>query len=234
MTNKLKNIVLINDYLFNRGGADQVALISAEALAKSGYKVIYFGAYMNSENKSPKVFNLQIISTEQYDLLSNPSRIKAFIQGLWNIKAKNILESHLENLPRNETVVHIHGWKNALSSSVIRLVIKLKFPLVITLHDYFSVCPNGGFYNFKTNQICQLRALSIPCLLTNCDKRMYSHKLWRFLRAIIQQKIGLIPSRTDNFIFVSNFSKDIILPYISINKSNFRVNNPISVRKAPQ
>ena len=54
--------------------------------------------------------------------------------------------------------------------------------MVVSAHDFFLSCPNGGHFDFNRSAICELKPLSAACLLANCDKRHYGHKLWRVAR----------------------------------------------------
>jgi glycosyltransferase involved in cell wall biosynthesis len=61
---------------------------------------------------------------------------------------------------------------------------------VISTHDYFLACPNGGFFDFNSKQPCQLAPLSCACLGKDCDRRSYLQKLWRVARSVMRR--GLI------------------------------------------
>ena len=39
------------------------------------------------------------------------------------------------------------------------------FRVVVTLHDYFSVCPNGGLFNYVTQKHCLKEPMSISCMV---------------------------------------------------------------------
>ena len=51
--------------------------------------------------------------------------------------------------------------------------------LILHGHDYFNGCPNGAFFNYRTERECCLTPLSKACLRTQCDKASHAHKLWR-------------------------------------------------------
>jgi len=228
----LKNIIIINDYGFIEGGASQVAISSAIKLASLDYNVTLFCGVL-SDTKELKFNNLNIVSTKQYDILADPNRLRAIFNGVWNSKSARILSELLDRYDCKYTIIHIHTWTKALSSSVVNIAFKKKFKIVFSLHDYFSVCPNGGFFNFKKNCACNLKPLSIPCLLTNCDVRSYPQKLWRSMRQYVQQHYGKLPSGIRNFIFLSDFSEKILKEYMPDNANIFRINNPIEVSKHP-
>jgi len=89
-----------------------------------------------------------------------------------------------------DTVVHVHGWSQILSPSIFHALARHEARVVLTTHDFFTTCPNGGYVNYRKGDICHVRPLSLPCLASNCDKRNYGHKLWRFARSLTQKKAG--------------------------------------------
>ena len=233
-----KNIIIINDFAYVEGGASSVALSSAIGLAKLGFHVTLFAAV------KPVMQDLidngvNVILTDQYDILSDNNRLRAAVQGIWNFKAARLLEDYLEQIEPSETIVHLHIWVKSLSSSLIPKIIRKKVKLICTLNDYFIACPNGGFFNYKKNKICDLKPLSWRCALQNCDARNYTHKVWRFIRQCIQKKIGMIPAKINNFITVSEFNKNILKSYLPSDCNCFTIpnlilshyDNPIAVER---
>jgi glycosyltransferase involved in cell wall biosynthesis len=61
--------------------------------------------------------------------------------------------------------------------------------LVLTAHDYFLTCPNGGYFVYPRQSPCELRPGGWQCLVTQCDRRHYGHKLWRFVRHQIRRSL---------------------------------------------
>ena len=183
----VKNIILFNDFAHVNGGAAQVCIQSALGLKERGYHVVLFSA-TNEIDQRLKDHGIQVVQTHQYDILSNPSKVCASIQGIWNRKAQKVLEAEiLDKYEPSDTVIHIHGYIKALSPSIFSTLSKYKFPVAITLHDYFLACPNGGFYNYQSQHICDYSPLSRTCVCSNCDVRNYPQKLWRVFRQYIQR-----------------------------------------------
>ena len=89
-----------------------------------------------------------------------------------------------------DIVVHVHGWSQILSPSIFHALAKHQTRVVLTTHDFFVTCPNGGYVNYRKGDICNLKPLSLPCLASNCDKRNYLHKLWRYARSLTQEGAG--------------------------------------------
>lgn len=227
---KLENIVIVNDYSYINGGCSKVAIISAIQLSKAEYNVILFSAVEPISHELTKA-RVKVVSTSQYDILNNPNRASAFIQGIWNKKAEEALIKSLKTLDSENTVIHIHSWTKALSSSVIKVAVKNHFKIVLTMHDYFTACPNGGFYNYNTEEICHLKPMSKRCILCNCDSRHYYHKIWRLLRQNKQIKKGLLPNGVKNYIYISEMSKNILNPFLPEEANSYYVKNPVDIEK---
>jgi glycosyltransferase involved in cell wall biosynthesis len=175
--------------------------------------------------------SVHVVCTGQADILNDPNRIRAAFQGLWNLRAARKMVQLLDSFDPIGTVVHLHGWTKSLSSSVIRPVLKRHIPVICTMHEYFIACPNGGFYDYRSNSICHLRGLSLPCLTTNCDKSGYGHKLWRVGRQIIQKSGGHLPGGIKEFIAISRFSRNILEPYLPPDARIHQIVNPVFVDK---
>ncbi len=224
----LKNIVIINDYAHINGGAGQVALASAIGLAKRNHRVSVLAA-VGPVMEALQHSSAKVIITGQCDILNDPNMLRAATQGLWNVKARKTMTALLASLDPSSTIIHIHSWTKALSSSVIRVAIKKGFRVVCTLHDYFVACPNGGFFDYQRKVSCSEEPLSIACLLKNCDARSYLQKLWRAARQEVQCTLGLIPSGINHFITISDFSETLLKPFVPRNAVVYRIENPVNI-----
>lgn len=223
-------IIILSDYAFVNGGNAQIALTTSIALAKKNYDVTLFTAVGPIDDFLINVPNLKVICLNQYDILSDPNRIRAMINGLWNFKSRKEFKILLRNFDKNDTIIHIHSCSKALSSSCIQIANKMGFKMVYHLHDYGIACPNMGFYNYKKQEICKLEPLSIKCIITNCDSRCYLHKCWRVIRQFVQENIGGVPKNV-HYIYISKFSYKILTPFLNKKNKIFYVSNPIDIQK---
>lgn len=229
---KPSNIVFVSDFAHVEGGASKVAIMSAIALANAGY-VIHFLSAVAPVDPLLEQSPVRMTLTGQIDILRDQNRFRAAWQGIWNRTAAKKMERLLHELDPRETVVHVQTWTKALSSSVVAIALRLGFPVVLSLHDYFSVCPTGGFYNFQSSSICPLRPMSIRCISEHCDSRSYGHKLWRVARHVVQDSAGGLPSGIRHFIASSEFSARIIRPHLPTNHQIYKVSNPVEIQKGP-
>lgn len=217
-------IVIINDFAHVNGGASQVAIENALSLYKLGHQVIFFTA-VTPIDKRLQSSGVKIICTQQPECLHYENKLWGAVTGVWNRKAYRLLTQLLQKLDPHKTIVHVHIWIKALSASVFKAIAENHFRMVITAHDYFLACPNGGFYNYHKQQICKYHALSLRCIFTNCDKRNFAQKLYRVLRQYIQTQ--MIAGNQLNLVFVSHFSEEILRHQIRCPYRGKIIYNPI-------
>lgn len=231
MPNSELTVVVVNDSAHIVGGAAQVALMSAQILAQRGHSVVLFSAVLPVD-PSLEQAGVRVVCTGQQEILGNPNRIAAAVQGIWNRKASTEMSALLLSLDPRKTVVHIHSWTKALSSSIVPAILDHGAGIVVTMHDYFLACPNGGFFDYVSKEICHREPLSPDCVMTNCDSRSYLQKLWRVARQQVQLSAGRLPSSVRHFIAISDFSRSIIEPFLPVGAKLYNISNPINVERA--
>lgn len=223
---KVENVVIVNDFNYIQGGASKVAIDTARMLNECGLNVYFFSAVNKNEEN---IDGITYISTNQREALKEKNKIKGAINGIYNLKARRKLKELLKKLNPENTIIHVHGWTKALSSSIFDIAFKMKFKVVLTLHDYFTACPNGGYFNYRQNEICHLQPLSRNCIKCNCDSRNYGFKLYRIVRQFVQNKIVKLNDRLEYAISISNFSEKILKPTLGKNTKITRIYNPIDI-----
>lgn len=222
----VKTVVIVNDFNYTQGGASKVAIDTARLLKKENIEVIFFSAVNNEEEK---IDGVKYITTNQKEALKEKNKIKGALNGIYNLKAKKEFKQLLNTLDKDTTIIHVHGWTKALSSSIFDIAFKMKFKVVLTLHDYFTACPNGGYFNYKKNEICHLKPISWKCIKCNCDSRNYGVKLYRVIRQFVQNKIVKLNEKLENVITISEFSEKILKPTLGKNTKITRIYNPIDI-----
>jgi glycosyltransferase involved in cell wall biosynthesis len=208
------NIVIINDNAHINGGAAKIAIMNAHDLAERGHRVFFLCALLPVAAELKGRPNIKVICSGQYEIIADPSRSRAFLQGWWNTKAERLAKELFTSLDPTKTVVHLHTWAKALSSSVTRAAIDRGFRMVCTLHDFMLVCPTGTLFNHPEQRICHLTPMSPPCVRSHCDARSYPQKLWRVGRQMIQTRFGMIPDGISDFIAHSELVSEVMRPHL--------------------
>ena len=160
--------IVVNDFDYVQGGASKVAIENAMLLHRTGESVVFFSGCSKNEKYPFPVFSL---NQKEVANGQNPFR------NLYNKKAINSLMNLIND--SDEYIVIIHGWTKILSSSIFKVGKKKNVSVILTCHDYFSVCANGGLYNYGKDKICFKKCLSASCILCNCDSRNYCVKMYK-------------------------------------------------------
>lgn len=231
MAKKISNIVVVNDFDYIQGGASKVAIQTANLLKEKNKDLnVYF--FSGCHDKTSTLNNnIVSICTNQGEFLKDKNKFRGIFNGLYNFKAKVLFKKMLNSLDKEETIIHIHGWTKCLSSSVFDIAFKMNFKVVLTMHDYFTACPNGGYFNYPKNEICQLKPLSYKCLNCNCDSRNYTFKLYRVFRQFIQNYIVKLNAKIENVIGISDLNIRVLKETLNKNVIIKKIYNPIELKK---
>lgn len=198
---RVSNVVIVDDTSRNFGGTAKVAYETARVLSARGINVVYFAGYGPADDR---LSNVEVMEVREEPFLDCSSKVRGAIEGLWSRATYDKLRQLLCGFDPGDTVVHVHSWTHALSSSVFTACKRAGFKTVVTLHDYFLSCPNGGLYDYARDDLCSKTPCSPSCVLRNCDKRNYAQKLYRCARIAIQ-KMALRKCKV-TFCYLSEFT----------------------------
>jgi glycosyltransferase involved in cell wall biosynthesis len=226
------SIVLVNDHCYVQGGAARIAIDEAVGLAHRGLDVTFIGATgpVGPELAACAARTICLEQPELADVANHPS---VAFQGLWNVAAYRRTRQVLARLDPANTVLHVHGFTKSLTTSPVRAAVRAGFPVLVTLHDFFSSCPNGNLYDYRRELPCTLTPMSAACVLTNCDKRSYAHKVYRVVRGAMQRWPGLMPGGVRDFVGLSNRSVELLSPHLPVGRRVHRLENIIDVEQQP-
>jgi glycosyltransferase involved in cell wall biosynthesis len=225
-------VIILNDHASITGGSASVAIVSARELAAQGVRVTFFSCVGPVAPELEGIRNLEVICLGQEEIAKNPNRLQAFSGGLRNARAVRALRALLATKSPERTIVHVHGWTKALSPFALAAVTRLSFRLVVTLHDFFISCPNGGFFDHGADVVCQRQPLSLSCWRCRCDRRSHAHKIWRNVRTVLQNRVLGIPGRVAHYVAVSQFSLAVMRPHLPAGARTTVVRNPLECEPA--
>ena len=218
-------IVIVSDFGYVEGGAVAVAVKTALLLASKGRKVVFFcGEGPICEDLA--LSDVETVCLDMPSINSNPSRLNAIRNGIWNSHAYESFLGLLKRDDLKDAIVHVHTWTKVLSSAVFAAATENGNPILLTVHDYFSVCPNGGFYDYNDKRICGRKPMSGSCICRNCDKRSYAQKLWRVARQARQDR-WVRNNPKVHYAFVSEYCRDILIPFLHSEYNYVVLRNPI-------
>jgi glycosyltransferase involved in cell wall biosynthesis len=220
-------ILIFNDYAHIEGGAGKVAIESAIKLAEQGHEVIFFSAVGPVSPELAGGSLKRIICLNQNDILSSKNKLFSMFSATYNWQAvRSLKKLFSEWMP---DIAHFHGVSKALSWGPVNTVFSFKIPIVYTLHDFGLLCANLGIYNFKTDKPCDYYkdGRAFKCMSTNCDKRSYGHKLWRWFRFLFTKNILKVNEKISGYIAVSDFVRNFFIDFLPSDKIIKVIRNPM-------
>lgn len=176
----IDRVVIIDDYTSARGGATTLSLLSAKLFRDLNIPVTYICGD-DGANAELAGLGVSIVPLNSHDLI-NAGRAKAFVAGIYNVFAVRMIATWVRANDTPNTAYHVHGWSKILSPAIFKALMPVARRCVVHAHDFFLACPNGAFFDYQAQEICFRPPLGVSCIATACDKRSYSHKLWRAAR----------------------------------------------------
>lgn len=224
-------VVIVSDFGSVNGGAAKVAIESARGLAEAGVAVVFACAIAPvSERLTHTNITVEMFGADEVWKVG--SKLAAARQGIWNEAAHRWLGSLLARQPAG-TVAHLHQWTKAFSPAAIAAAGESGLPVFVTMHDYFSFCPAGGYFDFQKGRLCDKSPMGAACIATNCDRASYAHKLVRVARQWRSDK-ALAACRDLTFIHVSDFARRFAEPFLPGHARHVTVENMMEAeRRAP-
>lgn len=206
-------ILMINKFLYPKGGAETYVFRLGESLQALGHEVQYFGMEHpdnivgNAVNACTK--NLDFHNSSRWTQLTYPFRI------IYSAEARKQIRRVLEDLQPD--VCHLNNFNYQLTPSVILEIRKWeketgrRCRIVYTAHDPQLVCPNHMCMNPNTHRLCK------KCLhgsFWNCTEGRCIHG--SFVRSVIGSleaiawKWAEVYRQIDTIICCSHFMKGIL------------------------
>ena len=176
---------------------------------------------------------IRVVCLEQDDVTTARSKLAFAAQAIWNGAASRALARELAACDPRDTVVHVHAFAKALSPSIGTALRDSGLPCLYTMHEFFLVCPTGGFYAYPEQTICHRTPMSASCIVANCDARSYPRKVARMVRHVGLAHVARLPELFSHVITISDLQERVVRPLLPHGTVFHRVDNPIAVPQAP-
>ncbi|MBQ5777780.1 MAG: glycosyltransferase family 4 protein [Oscillospiraceae bacterium] len=200
-------ILMVNKFLYPRGGSESYMLSLGETLSEMGHEVEYFGMF----DEKNTVGNSAGQYTRNMDFHSTgPARLLYPFKILFSFEAKKKIGKVIDEFKPD--VVHMNNINFQLTPSIIYAVKKRGIPLVQTVHDFQMVCPNHLLYNFDKNEPCEkcLQGSYLSCLKNKCIHGSRIKSLLGIFEALLYRILGTY-KKVDLFITPSRFLEKKLL-----------------------
>ena len=211
-------ILMVNKFLYSRGGCENYMLFLAEQLKKMGHEVEYFGMYDEKNtvgNRAEKYTQNMDFHSKGAERFLYPFKI------IYSFEAKKKIMQVIEEFKPD--IIHMNNINFQLTPSVIYGAKKKGVPVVQTVHDYQMICPNHLLYNFEKNEICEkcLKGSYGGCVKNKC---IHGSKVKSIIGAVEARLYSLLGTykKVDLYISPSYFLEEKLLSAKKLYKGKTR------------
>ena len=194
-------ILMVNKFLYPRGGAETYMLKLGDELRDLGHEVEYFGMF----DEKNTVGNSVGMYTTNMDFHSTGlARFLYPFKIIYSAEAERKIGKVLDDFKPD--IVHMNNINFQLTPSIIYAIKKRNIPLVQTVHDYQMICPNHLLYSFKETKSCDrcIGGSKWNCTKYNC---IHDSKVKSLLGTIEAKLYGILKTYklVDLYICPSEF-----------------------------
>lgn len=201
-------ILMVNKFLYNKGGAETYTIKLGEILKSHGHEVEYFGL----KNDKNTLFNSADAYVTDADFTKGiKANLTAPFRIIYNAEARREIRKVLDKFQPD--VVHLNNIHFHLTPSIILETDKYRkqtnrdVKIIYTAHDYQLICPSHGLFDTEIN-VCErcLGGNYTHCLRTKCIKNSRAKSLLGTLDAYYW-KHSKAYSYVDTIVCCSEFLK---------------------------
>ncbi len=224
-------ILMVNKFLYPRGGCETYMLKLSEELKSKGHEIEFFGMY----DEKNTVGNSENLYTTNMDFHSTGiARFFYPFKIIYSFEASKKIGKVLDSFKPD--IVHMNNINFQLTPSIIYAIKKRNIPLVQTVHDYQMICPNHLLYSLKEAKPCErcVNGSKFNCLKYSC---IHSSKVKSLIGAIEAKLYSLLKTykKVDLFVCPSKFLAEKLLSADSLYKGKtFMVHNFIEKKPMPE
>ncbi len=198
-------ILLVNKYLFPKGGDAVATLQTYDLLKAMGHEVFVWGMAHPSNPEYP--LSAYFVSNIDYDArLSLRGQIALAMKVWYSFEAKKKMERVLDLVKPD--IVHLNNFAHQISPSILDPIKRRHVPIVMTMHDFKLVCPVYSLTRIgRPCELCR-RKRFFYCTLFGCMKGSYLKSAVNTIEMYLHHSLLHIYDAIDCFISPSVFLKD--------------------------
>jgi glycosyltransferase involved in cell wall biosynthesis len=198
-------IILINKFLYPKGGDAISTITTGNILAARGHEVHYWG--MDHPDNPSYPYRNFFVSYVDYDSSKGIiDKVKSSMNILYSFEARRKMLALLKKIKPD--IVHLNNFAHQISPSILDAIKEYNIPTVMTMHDYKLVCPAYSLYSKgKTCEKCQLGRY-YKCFINRCTKGSFFKSLVNVAEMYLHHNILRIYDMVDIYISPSRFLKE--------------------------
>ncbi len=197
-------ILMINKFLYPKGGAETYFLKIGKYFEEMGNEVQYFGMFDEKNtvgNKANQYTSKMDFHTKGIDKMKYPFKI------IYSTEARRKIRKVIEEM--RPDIIHLNNINFQITPSIIDEINKFKMPVVQTVHDYQMLCPNHLLFDIHNKVPCEkcLTESKWNCTKYNCIHYSKLKSIIGSLEAILYNSKNTY-SKVDYYICPSKFMEN--------------------------
>ncbi len=223
---EILKILLVNKFLYPKGGDAISTINTGKLLSAKGHNVIFWGMKHSKNSKYPyKEYFIE--NTDYYKPMKIREKINNSLKILYSFEAKRRIEELINVVKPN--IVHLNNFSHQISPSILDVFARYKIPSVMTMHDYKLVCPSYSL--LRDGRPCEKcrNAKYFWCFFKKCTKDSCIKSLLNVVEMYLHHKTLHIYDKIDVFISPSKFLKEKVKE-MGFKRNIFCLSNFISTK----
>ena len=224
-------ILMVNKFLYPRGGCETYMLKLSEELKRQGHEIEFFGMY----DEKNTVGNSENLYTTNMDFHSaGIARFFYPFKIIYSLEAYKKIGKVIDSFKPD--IVHMNNINFQLTPSIIYAIKKRNIPLVQTVHDYQMICPNHLLYSLEEAKPCErcINGSKFNCFKYGC---IHGSKAKSLIGVIEAKLYSLLKTykKVDLYVCPSKFLEEKLLSADSLySGKTFMVHNFIEKKSMPE
>lgn len=199
-------ILLVNKFLYQRGGAETYVLKLGDCLRQLGHEIQYFGMH----DRQNTVGNTLHLETKHLDFhAAGAERFLYPARILYSREAKRKIKALVGHFQPD--VVHLNNINYQLTPSVIDGAWEMGVPMVQTVHDAQMVCPSHMLLDWKERTPCErcVEGSKWNCAVHRCIHGSLVKSILGSVEGTLYQRLSCY-SRVACFLCPSRFMQSLL------------------------
>lgn len=198
-------ILLINKFLYPKGGDAISTLTTGEILEAHGHEVVLWGM-KHPDNPEYPYIDYFIPQVDYEGSAGFSVKARAAMNILYSFEARKKMAELLKNFQPD--MVHLNNFAHQISPSILDVIKKHHIPVVMTMHDYKMVCPTYSMLcKEKVCERCK-GGRFYQCGVTRCTKGSLFKSMVNVAEMYLHHRILHIYDKIDLYISPSRFLKN--------------------------
>ncbi len=201
-------ILLINKFLYPKGGAETYMFQLSKALEDKGIDIEYWGMQDN-KNIVKDTYN-SFAKNVSYHKRTHSTKLAQAWHTIYSSENKKRISIILDAFQPD--LVHLHNYNFQLTPSILPEIKKRGIKIVQTIHDSQMVCPYHRLYNFQKDTVCTkcVSGSFFNCINDRCFDGSFSKSLIGAAESHYYHRLSYYEKYIDQFISPSHFLAGLI------------------------